>query len=64
MVSPSAPLAALAGGDLLSSADLDGPQALAVLELARQLKSGERRIDLDPGRIERCESSISNSMVP
>ncbi|MEA5441210.1 ornithine carbamoyltransferase [Cyanobium gracile] len=46
MVSPSAPLAALKGRDLLSSADLDGPQTLALLELARQLKSGERRIDL------------------
>ncbi|MCP9796538.1 ornithine carbamoyltransferase [Cyanobium sp. Lug-B] len=50
MVSPSAPLAALRGGDLLSSADLDGPQTLALLELARQLKSGERRIDLS-GRV-------------
>jgi ornithine carbamoyltransferase len=46
MVSPSAPLAALKGRDLLSSADLDGPQTLALLELARQLKAGERRIDL------------------
>jgi ornithine carbamoyltransferase len=50
MVSPSAPLAALRGRDLLSSADLDGPQTLALLELARQLKSGERRIDL-AGRV-------------
>ncbi|KAF0655019.1 ornithine carbamoyltransferase [Cyanobium sp. Copco_Reservoir_LC18] len=50
MVSPSAPLAALRGGDLLSSADLDGPQTLALLELARQLKGGERRIDL-AGRV-------------
>ncbi len=50
MVSPSAPLAALKGRDLLSSADLDGPQTLALLELARQLKSGERRIDL-AGRV-------------
>ncbi len=50
MVSPSAPLAALKGRDLLSSADLDGPQTLALLELARQLKGGERRIDL-AGRV-------------
>jgi len=47
MVSPSAPLAALRGRDLLSSADLDGPQTLALLELARQLKAG---IDLT-GRV-------------
>ncbi len=55
MVSPSAPLTAAAlapleGGDLLSSADLDGPQTLALLELARQLKAKERRIDLS-GRV-------------
>jgi len=50
MVSPSAPLAALKGRDLLSSADFDGPQTLALLELARQLKGGERRIDL-AGRV-------------
>jgi ornithine carbamoyltransferase len=50
MVSPSAPLAALKGRDLLSSADLDGPQTFALLELARQLKGGERRIDL-AGRV-------------
>jgi ornithine carbamoyltransferase len=50
MVSPSAPLAALKGRDLLSSADLDGAQTFALLELARQLKSGERRIDL-AGRV-------------
>ncbi|MBD2550200.1 ornithine carbamoyltransferase [Microcystis elabens FACHB-917] len=50
MVSPSAPLAALRGRDLLSSADLDGHQTLALLELARQLKSGERRFDL-AGRV-------------
>ncbi|MBW4530431.1 MAG: ornithine carbamoyltransferase [Aphanothece saxicola GSE-SYN-MK-01-06B] len=50
MVSPSAPLAALKGRDLLSSADLDGSQTLALLELARQLKVGERRIDL-AGRV-------------
>jgi len=50
MVSPSAPLDALKGRDLLSSADLDGPQTLALLELARQLKGGERRIDL-AGRV-------------
>ncbi len=46
MVSPSAVLAPLAGRDLLSSADLDGPQTFALLELARQLKSGARCIDL------------------
>ena len=46
MVSPCAPLSPLKGQDLLTSADLDGPQTLALLELARQLKSGERRIDL------------------
>lgn len=50
MVSPFAPLAVLSGRDLLSSADLDGPQTLALLELARQLKSGERRIQL-PGKV-------------
>ncbi len=46
MVSPCAPLGPLKGHDLLTSADLDGPQTLALLELARQLKNGERRIDL------------------
>lgn len=50
MVSPLAPLAALRGRDLLSSADLDGAQTLALLELARQLKGSERRIDL-AGRV-------------
>ncbi|MCP9857694.1 MULTISPECIES: ornithine carbamoyltransferase [unclassified Cyanobium] len=50
MVSPLAPLAAMKGRDLLSSADLDGAQTLALLELARQLKSGEQRIDL-AGRV-------------
>ena len=42
----SATLAALAGRDLLSSAALDSDQTLALLELARQLKQGERQIDL------------------
>ncbi len=46
MVSPSTVLAPLAGRDLLSSADLDGPQTFALLDLARQLKTGETTIDL------------------
>lgn len=43
-------LTGLRGRDLLSSADLSGPQTLELLALARQLKSGERRIDLG-GRV-------------
>jgi ornithine carbamoyltransferase len=39
-------LAALAGGDLLSSADLSPGQTSALLELAADLKSGRRLIDL------------------
>ncbi len=50
MVSPSAPIVALKGHDLLSSADLDACQTLALLELARQLKAGERTIQL-PGKV-------------
>jgi ornithine carbamoyltransferase len=41
-----APLAGLAGGDLLSSADLSPAQTSALLELAADLKAGRRRIDL------------------
>jgi len=39
-------LAALAGGDLLSSADLSPGQTSALLELAADLKADRRRIDL------------------
>jgi ornithine carbamoyltransferase len=39
-------LAGLRGVDLLSSADLDGAQTRALLELASDLKAGRRRIDL------------------
>ncbi len=42
----AAVLADLKGLDFLSSADLNVEQILALLELSRQLKSGERRIDL------------------
>ena len=41
-----APLAGLAGGDLLSSADLSPAQTSALLELASDLKAGRHRIDL------------------
>jgi len=40
------PLAGLAGGDLLSSADLSPGQTSSLLELAADLKSDRRRIDL------------------
>jgi ornithine carbamoyltransferase len=43
---PAPTLQALAGRDFLSSADLDRQETLAVLDLASQLKSGDRRIDL------------------
>ncbi len=43
-------LSALRGRDLLSSADLGPDEILALLELARELKSGNRRIDLS-GRV-------------
>jgi ornithine carbamoyltransferase len=46
----AAALGGLAGRDLLSSADLDAEQTLALLHLARQLKHGERSIDLS-GRV-------------
>ena len=36
----------LRGGDLLSSADLSREQTLALLQLAAELKSGQRQIDL------------------
>ena len=36
----------LRGGDLLSSADLSREQTLALLQLAGELKSGQRQIDL------------------
>ena len=39
-------LSGLRGSDLLSSADLSGDQTLALLQLAAELKSGQRRIDL------------------
>ena len=39
-------LQALRGSDLLSSADLSTEQTLALLQLAGELKRGERRIDL------------------
>ena len=41
-----APLAGLAGGDLLSSADLSPEQTRALLWLAADLKAERRRIDL------------------
>jgi ornithine carbamoyltransferase len=40
------PLVGLAGGDLLSSADLTPEETRALLELAADLKAGKRRIDL------------------
>ncbi len=43
-------LAALAGRDLLSSADLTAPQTQALLELAGEFKQGVRRVDLG-GRV-------------
>ncbi|MCT0223848.1 ornithine carbamoyltransferase [Synechococcus sp. CS-1328] len=39
-------LSGLRGSDLLSSADLSGDQTLALLQLAAELKSGRRSIDL------------------
>ena len=39
-------LSPLKGGDFLSSADVSAEQTVALLELARQLKCGDRRIDL------------------
>lgn len=39
-------LSPLKGRDFLSSADVSAEQTTALLELARQLKSGDRRIDL------------------
>ena len=44
--SVAAVLSALSGNDYLSSADATAEQTSALLELARQLKSGDRRIDL------------------
>ena len=50
MVSPAQGVAAvlspLSGKDFLSSEDANADQTAALLDLARQLKSGERRIDL------------------
>ena len=50
MVSPAqgvaAALSPLSGKDFLSSEDASADQTAALLDLARQLKSGERRIDL------------------
>ncbi len=42
----AAVLTSLSGGDYLSSADLSAEETQALLDLARQLKSGDRRIDL------------------
>ena len=42
----AASLTALTGRDFLSSADFSAEETAALLELASQLKSGERRIDL------------------
>ena len=42
----AAVLADLKGRDLLSCADFTAEQTVALLELSRQLKSGDRRIDL------------------
>ena len=39
-------LSSLKGSDLLSSSDLTSEQSVALLELAKQLKNGDRRIDL------------------
>ena len=44
--SVAAVLSALSGKDFLSSADITAEQIVALLELAKQLKSGDRRIDL------------------
>ncbi len=43
---PIVGLAALHGRDLLSSADLSAGETLALLDLARELRAGSRRIDL------------------
>ncbi|AKN60022.1 ornithine carbamoyltransferase [Synechococcus sp. WH 8020] len=42
----AAVLSSLSGCDYLSSADISAQETQALLELARQLKSGDRRIDL------------------
>ena len=39
-------MTALSGRDFLSSADFSADETAALLELAAQLKSGQRRIDL------------------
>ncbi|MEB3360773.1 MAG: ornithine carbamoyltransferase, partial [Synechococcaceae cyanobacterium] len=44
--SDTSALVGLKGGDYLSSADLDGPQTAALLDLAADLKAGRRRCDL------------------
>ena len=44
--SVAAALTALSGSDFLSSADVSAEQTAALLQLAIQLKNGERRIDL------------------
>ena len=44
--SVAAALTALSGSDFLSSADITAEQTAALLQLAIQLKQGERRIDL------------------
>ncbi|MCP9849698.1 ornithine carbamoyltransferase [Cyanobium sp. Morenito 9A2] len=46
LASPGPSLATLRGHDLLSSADLSGEQIRALLQLASELKRGERRVDL------------------
>ncbi len=42
----AAVLSALKGNDLVSSADLSSSETFSLLELAKQLKGGQRRIDL------------------
>ena len=42
----AAVLTSLSGRDYLSSADVSAQETQALLDLARQLKSGDRRIDL------------------
>ena len=42
----AAVLSSLKGGDFLSSSDLRSEQITALFQLAKQLKNGDRRIDL------------------
>jgi ornithine carbamoyltransferase len=50
MASLDVALAGLAGGDFLSSGDLERAEAEALLALAAQLKAGSQRFDLT-GRV-------------